>query len=104
MPVEKPADQPKKAKSLMDDDEIFHEISKPAETKPPIPSSGSFDSGLGGFSFEPTVTSAPQPRPANNDDPFNILGLEMPSTAPQKPPQPQQPPSFGGDLLGFGSS
>lgn len=34
-----------------DDDEIFNVVSKPVETKQPVPSNG-FDSGLGGFSFE----------------------------------------------------
>ena len=68
-----------------------------------------FGNALGGFSFDQPVTSSPvMPSPSTqNNDPFNIFGLEI------SPPQVQQPTSqtnsaansgFGGDLLGFGSS
>lgn len=81
-----------------DDDEIFNVVSKPVETKQPVPSNG-FDSGLGGFSFE-TGSAPVVQQPRQNDDPFNILGLEMPTNTP--PSVTTQGSLAGGDLLGFG--
>jgi|JI9StandDraft_1071089.scaffolds.fasta_scaffold14249_3 hypothetical protein len=81
-----------------DDDDIFNAISKPAETKAPETSSGSFESGLGGFSFE---ANPPPSKPAN-DDPFNILGLDMPSNVPPPPPANNSNNLMGGDIFGFG--
>lgn len=80
-----------------DDDDIFNAISKPAGTEVPESSSESLGNDLGGFSFE---TNPPSSKPAN-DDPFNILGLDMPSNAP--PPANNSNNLMGGDIFGFGS-
>lgn len=104
--VEQPrvVEQPKKVQNIMDDD-IFGSVVnvpvvQPPQPSPQAPKQDIFDMGLGGVSFENTP---PQPKPVNND-PFNILGLEMGGgSAPAQTPPPNNG-GFGGDLLGFGLS
>jgi hypothetical protein len=106
--IEQPrvVEQPKKVQNIMDDD-IFNSVVnvppvvQPPQPPPQAPKQDIFDMGLGGVSFEPTPP--PQPKPVNND-PFNILGLEMGGgSAPVQTPPPNNG-GFGGDLLGFGLS
>jgi len=91
----------------MDDDIFSNAVNhQPKETvQPPKPPQTAnhdiFDSGLGGISFE--TSPAPTQPPVNNNDPFNILGLNMGSS-----PAPQPPTNTGNnlgfDILGFGTS
>lgn len=71
--------EPKKVKSIMDDDDIFNSVvNTPTQlppTQPPQPvkqEESIFDMGLGGVSFQ---TNPPPQRAPVNNDPFNILGL-----------------------------
>lgn len=106
--VEQPrvVEQPKKVQNIMDDDIFSSVVNVPPVVQPPqnppqVPKQDIFDMGLGGVSFEPTPPT--QPKPVNND-PFNILGLEMGGgSAPVQTPPPNNG-GFGGDLLGFGLS
>ncbi len=59
--------------------------------------------GLGGISFQPNPPPV-QKAPVNNNDPFNILGLEIGGGNTQPIQQPINNGGFGGDLLGFGMS
>jgi hypothetical protein len=101
-PATKLPEQPKKQKSLMDDDDdIFNSISKPAETKP----SGQ-DTSLGGFSFESNVAQPPSVQPAANSNNLFDMGLDFGGGSQAPPPNAggQSNLGFGGDLLGFGES
>ncbi len=88
------------------DDDIFNSVVnvpavQPPQPPPQQPKQDIFDMGLGGVSFEPTPP--PQPKQVNND-PFNLLSLEMGGGSQPVQTAPVNNGGFGGDLLGFGIS
>jgi len=90
------------------DDDIFSSIvnHQPAETvqqPKPQPEKGDiFDSGLGGISFG----TSPQPTQSvvNNNDPFNMLGIDMGGSSVAQPTSVNEGNNLGFDILGFGTS